>query len=212
MATDPIEGAVAPAFFEVTNSWCYRFARYKALPEILTMPEVVAGEPFRLVELSQRVLETHLSFQQRTATFKRAQTGQDLSIAACVKWYIPFIAKQTGLLVRLGGGIYRLPTVEDVDQDEVEEAAIEAGEDEPDEFSGWIYAFSFAALIKEGARYPLKVGKTVVDVDARVLNQCKGSASFDVPQVMGRWQVKRVGAMELAIHNVFKYAVNEPRP
>ena len=67
-----------------------------------------------------------------------------------------------------------------------------------------IYAFSFPALVKEGACHPLKIGKTAVDVDARVLSQCKGSASFDLPRVLGRWRVNRIGAMELAIHNVLK--------
>ena len=37
-----------------------------------------------------------------------------------------------------------------------------------------------------------------------MLSQCKGSASFDLPRVLGRWRVNRIGAMELAIHNVFK--------
>lgn len=190
--------------FEASNSWCYQFARYQALPEIIAMPEVASGAPFRLIELSRRVLNTYLTPEQQAQQFIRAQSGQSMSVAAAVKFYIPFIAKNTGQLTNLGSGTFRLPTAEDLNEDDIEDAAFEAGEEEAGEFDGWIYAFSFPVLVKEGEAFPIKVGKTTGDVEARVTSQCRSSACFDNPVILARWQVKRVGAMESAIHNVLK--------
>lgn len=193
-----------PEPFEASSAWAYRFARYTAIPEILGLPEVVSGEPFRLITLTRMVLDRHLSPEQQKATFLRAQTRQPISVGAQVRFYVPFLAKETGQLINLGSGMFRLPTAEDVDEDEVEEAAIDAGEEEAAEFEGWIYAFTFPELVREGERYPIKVGKTSGDVDARVTSQCRSSAAFDVPRVVGRWPVNRVGAVEAAVHGVLR--------
>ncbi|MDP1693603.1 MAG: GIY-YIG nuclease family protein [Burkholderiaceae bacterium] len=191
------------ADFEPANSWCYKFSRYQALPEILAMPEVVGGQSFRLIELSRRVLDNHLTTEQQGARFKRARTEGEVSIAASVKFYIPFLAKGTGLLTNEGEGMFRLPSADDIET-EVVEAALEAGDEEAGEFDGWIYAFSFPLLIKSNGPYPIKVGKTTVEVQERVTSQCKGSAGFDKPKVLGQWRFKRVGAVELAVHNILK--------
>jgi hypothetical protein len=198
----------APSAFEPTNSWCYRFARYQAIPEILAMPEATSGQPFRLVDLSRRVLDTHLTASQQESKYRRAKSNQEISVAASVKFYIPFIAKNTTQLVRLGDGMYRVPTVDDVDEEaveeEVEEAVLDSGEGDSIEFDGWIYAFSFPPLVRAEERFPIKIGKTGGDVDARVLHQCRSSAAFDTPVVLGRWQVNRVNSVEMAIHQVLK--------
>ncbi len=139
-----------PTNFEATSSWCYRFARYRAIPEILAMPEVANGQPVRLVELSRRVLDTHLTKEQQAERYPRAKASGDLTVAGSVKFYIPFIAEQTGQLVNLGGGMFRLPTDEDVDEEDLEAAAVDAGVadgvGEAADFDGWIYAFSFPAI------------------------------------------------------------------
>ncbi len=197
-----------PTNFEPTSSWCYRFARYRAIPEILAMPEVANGQPVRLVELSRRVLDTHLTKEQQAERYPRAKASGDLTVAGSVKFYIPFIAEQTGQLVNLGGGMFRLPTDEDVDEEDLEAAAVDAGVadgvGEAADFDGWIYAFSFPAIQHPERAFPIKVGKTAGDVEARVNNQCKQSATFENPAILGRWRVKRVGPMELAVQNVLK--------
>lgn len=197
-----------PTTFEATNSWCYRFARYQAIPEILALPEVSSGEPFRLVDLSNRVINAHLSESQRETKYLRAKTNKEISISASVKFYIPFIAKNTKQLVRIGDGFFRVPTVDDVDEEaveeEIEEAALDSGEGEIIEYDGWIYAFTFPLLIRSDARFPIKVGKTGGDVDVRVIQQCRSSATFDTPVILGRWNVKRVHSVEMAIHYVLK--------
>jgi hypothetical protein len=43
---------------------------------------------------------------------------------------------------------------------------------------------------------------TVNDVQLRVTSQCKGSAIFDNPTILGQWKVIRVGFVESAIHKV----------
>ena len=52
--------------------------------------------------------------------------------------------------------------------------------------------------------FPIEVGKTIKDVKGRVAQQCKGSATFDNPVIIGRLWVKRVGSVESAIHALLK--------
>lgn len=198
----------APTAFEATSSWCYQFARYQAIPEILCKPLVVTGQPFKLIELSREVLDTHLTKAQQSLTYPRKKSGGEMAVSASVKFYIPFIAAETGQLVNLGGGMFRLPTAEDVDEDEIEAEAVDAAEadgvDEGTDLAGWIYAFSFPMLVRDGMPFPIKVGKTSGDAMTRVLAQCKYSASFERPVLLGSWKVKRMTPTELAVHNVLK--------
>lgn len=62
----------------------------------------------------------------------------------------------------------------------------------------------FVSFVANGQGTFIKIGKTVGDVEGRVAQQCKGSASFDNPVILGRWQVNRVGPTELAAHHVLK--------
>ena len=57
-------------------------------------------------------------------------------------------------------------------------------------------------LIRTGSPFPIKVGMTAVDVQQRVLSQCKGAAAFDNPKVLGSWKVSRVAHVEKAVHKV----------
>lgn len=194
--------------FVPTNSWCYHFARYQAIPEILTMHDVETGGPFRLVERVKRVMDVHLTAEQQAMQYSRRDTKESISIANTIKWYVPFVAKQTEQLVPLGDGMYRVPSIADVDAqaDEAEEAEAAVGGEDADapEFDGWVYAFSFPSLIRDNEPFPIKVGMTIRDVDVRVLGQCRGSATFDTPKVLGRWKVSRVNAVESAVHQVLK--------
>lgn len=190
--------------FEPTNSFCYKFARYEVLPAILALPEVQSGQPFKLVELVKKIVDLNLTPEQQSASYPRAQTGGLLSVIKTIKWYVPFIAKNTEQLLGLGNGIYRLPDAVDVDEAEAEaeDAALEDDVPETMTLEGFIYAFSFPALIKQQGAFPIKIGKTVNDVQQRVMAQCKGSATFDNPTVLAQWKVNRVAFLELAIHKV----------
>lgn len=197
-------GNYMPIQFEPTNSFCYNFARYEVLPAIIAAPEVQTGQPFRLVELVKQIVDQHLLPDQQVITYPRAQTGKLHSIINTIKWYVPFLAKSTKQLAPLGDGMYRLPDPVDIDEveAEAEDAALDDDVSEASVSEGFIYAFSFPALIKQEGAFPIKIGMTVNDVQQRVVNQCKGSAIFDNPKVLDSWKVSRVGFVESAIHKV----------
>ncbi|MDD5470494.1 MAG: GIY-YIG nuclease family protein [Sideroxydans sp.] len=190
--------------FEATRSFCYKFGRYTVLAEVQLMPEVTSGEKFRLTELAQRVMDIHLTHEQQQVKVKKAQADRWEPVHSIVKFFVSFIAKQQDTFVKIGDGIYRSKTAEDISDVELEESALDDGDDETAEFEGWVYAFSFPMLVRANEPFPIKIGKTLKDVDERVAQQCKGSASFDNPVILGRWQVNRVGPTELAAHNVLK--------
>lgn len=191
-----------PIPFDATNSFCYRFSRYDVLPAIIALREVQSGQPFRLVEMVKKVVDTLLTPAQQAQFYLRAQTGQPTSVLKTIKWYVPFIAKNTEQLVPLGEGMYRVPEVTDISEADIEDSALDDGEPEVTESEGFIYAFSFPALIQSNGDFPIKVGMTVNDVRTRVMNQCRGSATFDNPTILGFWKVQRVGSVESAVHRV----------
>lgn len=186
--------------FEPTNSFCYRFARYQVLPEIIALPEVQNGQPFKLVELVKKIVNGNLTSEQQAATYVRAKTGELQTIIHTIKWYVPFIAKNTEQLVALGNGWYKLPEIQEIDEAEVEDEALADEEPETAASDGYIYAFSFPALIVAGRAFPIKIGMTVNDVQQRVMSQCKGAATFDNPRILAQWKVSRVAFVESAIH------------
>lgn len=196
-----------PFEFEPTSSFCYRFARYHLLQEIAQEPEALSGEPFRMNEVSRRVIECYLTPEQLAMTYPAKEAeGEFRAVDAALRFFVSLRAKRgaESPFVWLGkGGMYRLKTDTELTQ-EVVEAEDEAAEEVDIEFDGWIYAFSFPHIQKGGEAFPIKVGLTTGDVEARVYNQCKGSGFFERPVILGRWQVKRVAQVEDAIHAVLK--------
>lgn len=126
------------------------------------------------------------------------------TLHSLVKFYVAFQVKEQKTFIPTGEGMYRSMTAADISDVELEESAIDAGDETAAEFDGWLYAFSFPVLVKPEGPFPIKVGKTIGNVEDRVIAQCKGSATFDNPVILGRWPVKRVGPAELAVHNVLK--------
>lgn len=192
--------------FEPTRSFCYKFGRYVVLQEVQQLPDVVGGEPFRLTELAQSIIDKYLSPEQQQTKIKKAQSDHLDPIHSIIKFIVSLIAKEQEIFVNLGGGMFRAKTSEDIaaEEEELEESALEDSDAASAEFEGWIYAFSFPVLVKPTEPFPIKIGKTLGNIDDRVASQCKGSATFDNPVILGRWQVKRVGPTELAIHNTLK--------
>ncbi|MEC9357153.1 MAG: GIY-YIG nuclease family protein [Pseudomonadota bacterium] len=194
--------------FEPTTSWAYHFARHVAVPQILQMTDVQRGEPFCLIEQARKVIEQRLSQEQQVATILRKESRRLTSVSAAIRWYVPFIAKNTKQLVSLGSGMFRLPQLEDLDEDEVESEAIDAAADaglaDDTDLSGWLYAFTFDLIIKTVGPFPIKIGRAD-DVEKRVSQQCRGSAVFQQPRILKRWKVKNQGAAERSVHNVLRY-------
>lgn len=190
--------------FEPTRSFCYQFARYTVLPEVTKIMEANGDETHRLSTLAQEVIDSHLTQEQQQLRIKKAQSERTDPVHSIIKFFVAFIAKEQQLFVKVAEGQYRAKTANDISDTELEEVALADGDEEAAEFDGWIYAFSFPVLVRADAPYPIKIGKTIGTVEDRVTQQCKGSATFDNPVILGRWQVQRVGPFELAIHNTLK--------
>lgn len=193
--------------FEPTKSFCYRFARYELLDEIAKEPEAISGAQFKMIDIAKRVIERHLTREQLSVEIPAAQADRIDTVYGALKFFVALHGKRltSSPFVWLGnGGMYRLKSDTDIQQ-EMEEAELDAeDEEEVTEFDGWIYAFSFPVLVKDGMTFPIKIGRTINDVEGRVAYQCKGSATFENPVILSRWQVKRVGAVESAIHATLK--------
>lgn len=201
--------ATSQTAFEPTSSWSYKFARYEALPQILLMPEVTSGQVVLLRELTSRVLDRYLTVDEQNLTYKQAKADGEVKIKSAVKYFVAYMAAETGALVNLGKGNFQRPADADAAHvAEVEAAAIDAvepeGLDEEEDLSGWIYAFSFPSIQRVDSPYPIKIGKTANSVEDRVSGQCKGSAIFEAPVILGSWKAKRVSHAERAIHSVLK--------
>jgi hypothetical protein len=191
--------------FEPTRSFAYRFVRYTVLPEVERQVATMAPEePFLLREVARPIIDRLLTKEQQATRVRKAQSEGEEAMASIVRFYVYFLARELDLFVSVGKGYFRVGTEADISETELVDAAIEGGDEEAGEFEGWIYAFSFPSIVKAGGAFPIKIGRTVGDVDARVADQVKGSAAFEEPVILLRRQVKRVGPTELAIHNVLK--------
>lgn len=191
--------------FEPTRSFGYRFVRYTVLPEVTKVVATLGDQPFLLREIAWPIIDRLLSKEQQAVRVPRAQSEGDDSMSSIVRFYVGFLAKGLNHFQNLGGGYFRAHTEADVSENALVDAEIESGdEEEAGEFDGWIYAFSFPSIVKTDAVFPIKIGKTVGDVEARVADQAKGSASFESPKILGRWKVKHVDTSELAVHFVLK--------
>jgi hypothetical protein len=197
--------------FEPTKSFCYRIARYELLDQVANEPEALSGQPFRMNKVTRRVIERNLTAEQLAMEIPAANADRIDTICGTIRFFVQLHAKRlpNSPFIWLGdGGMYKLKEDTDIAQ-EMEDVELEATDDDDiehaaAEFDGWIYAFSFPALIQEKSAFPIKIGKTINDVEERVAYQCKGSASFDNPVILGRWQVRRVSAVETAVHATLK--------
>jgi hypothetical protein len=193
-----------PLVFAPTRSFAYRFIRYTVLPEVDKEVATRGDEPFLLRDLAWPIIDRLLTSEQQAVRVQRARSPGDDSMSSIVRFYVGFLAKELDRYESMGKGYYRAHSEADISESELIDEAIDSGSEETDTFAGWIYAFSFPSIVKTSGTFPIKIGKTVGDVAARVTDQAKASASFEQPVVLGQWQVKRVGPTELALHNVLK--------
>lgn len=198
-----------PIEFEPTASFCYKFARYHLLPEIAQEPEALSGESFKLNPVINRVLNRYLTEHQMGLTYPARDTeGKTHQVGVAIRFFASLRAKRgpESPFVWLGqSGMYRLKSDIELTQEAAadEDDAIEEQADV--EFNGWIYAFTFPAIKGEKGPFPIKVGlTTAADVETRVFGQCKGAGFFEKPEILARWQVKRVAQVEDAVHAVLK--------
>lgn len=195
--------------FEPTSSWCYQFARYTVLPEIAKEPEVAGGQPFKMIEMTRRVLARHLTEEELNREMIAPESGKVRSVWVMLRHYVNLTSKfpKNSPLIWLGeGNTYRLKTgaETEIEMEEISEAVEDEEGELEDDLSGSLYAFSFPVLVKENVPFPIKIGKTTGSVHDRVAVQCRSSVAFEQPVILGEWKVKRVHAAELAVHYVLK--------
>jgi len=196
--------------FEPTKSFCYRFARYQLLDLLAKEPEALSGEPFRLIDLVNRVCQSILTREQLETRIPAAEADRVDTIFASIKFWARYEARHLSnspFRWLGGGGMFQLKQDSDLEK-EMEDAELAAedddivddGDEDVSNRDGWIYAFTFPALIKDGQPFPIKIGKASREVEGRVSQQCKGSALFDNPVILRKWNVNRMSSFERAIH------------
>lgn len=194
----------SPIVFEPTRSFAYQIVRYTVLPEVTKQVEGLDGQPFLLRDIAWPILDRLVTKEQQDIRVPRAKAEGDDRMYTILRFYVTFLAKELDIFKSLGKGYFRAHTEADIDEDELVDAAIESEDEEAIEFDGWIYAFSFPAIVRSEGSYPIKIGKTVGDVQTRVDDQARASVSFERPVILGKWRVQRIGPSELAIHNILK--------
>ncbi len=190
--------------FEPTRSYAYKFSRYIVLAELQALPETSSGERFLLRELAWPIIDKYLSPEQQAIPVKKAQSDVYEPLGRVIRFFVQFLTKRLNIFENLGEGYFRGASESETSDSQLEDAAIDAGDEDAEDLKGFIYAFSFPSIMKTGAAFPIKVGKTTGDVASRVIDQCKGSAAFERPTVLGSWLVERVGPAETAVHNILK--------
>ena len=169
---------------------------------------MLGDEQFLLRDIAWPVIDEFLTKEQQAVRVQRGNSEGDDSLGSIVRFYVNLLAKSLDLFESLGKSYFRAYSESNVSEDELIDEALESGEEgiaeEAAALGGWIYAFSFPAIVKPNVPFPVKIGKTVGDVEVRVADQVKGSAAFEQPVILGKWNVMRVGPTESAIHNVLK--------
>jgi|SRR6185437_2431590 hypothetical protein len=189
-----------PIPFEPTRSYVYRAARYELLPRIAEVARNYGEEPFLLREISKRVLAETYTADQLEIRVKKAQSDKTEKVSTIFGFYIPFLAENLHVFENVGGGMFKNISIEE-ELAEADAVATDVDSHDP----GLIYAYSFPSLRRDAGRFPIKVGLTTTgDTEARVNQQCKQTCCFEYPVVLRTWEVKRVAAVEDAIHSTLE--------
>lgn len=202
MPLKPIETTTGPLEYTISSRFGYRFSRYLLLPRIMGSEEFKSGRQFQLSPMIEAITNEFLTPEEQQATYLRPN-GHPESVLSAIRWYVRYVGRDISAIEFVERGWYRMPTGEQpagANDDGIdEEIAEEAGPT----VNGWIYAFSFPELVKDGA-FPIKIGMTIRDVDERVNDQCRGSAIFSKPRILGSWNVKQVSLTERTVQGLLK--------
>jgi len=202
MPLHPIETLNGSLEYEASSSFGFRFSRYLVLPRITESEEFKTGQPFHLLPMIRSITSEYLTQGEQQATYTRPN-GKHESVFDAIRWYVPNLGRQRGIIERVEPGWYRMPTGEQEvgnGGDEIEE---EIAEEAGTATDGWIYAFTFPDLIKDES-FPIKVGMTIRDVEERIADQCRGSAFFSSPKILGSWRVNQVSLTERTVQGLLK--------
>jgi hypothetical protein len=202
MPLQPIETTTGPLDYTVSSRFGYRFSRYLVLPRITESEEFKSGQPFLLSPMLQSITNEYLTQEEQQATYLRPN-GKPDSVLDTIRWYVRLVGRENSVIEFVERGWYRMPSgeqeVSNIDEGIEEEVAEEAGATT----DGWIYAFTFPELIKDGP-FPIKIGMTIRDVQERVTDQCKGSAIFSQPTILKSWPAQKVSLTERTVQGLLK--------
>jgi hypothetical protein len=183
--------------FEATRSYVYRASRYELLPRIVEITRNHGNSPFLLREIAKQVLEATYTEEQLDIRIKKAKSDITQKVRSIFGFYIPFLAEELKVFENVGGGMFKNISIEE-ELEEVEAVATDVESDD----AGMIYAYSFPSIRKKDAKFPIKIGLTTTgDTETRVAQQCKQTCCFEYPVVLKTWEVRRVAAVEKAIHS-----------
>ncbi|MBX3502115.1 MAG: GIY-YIG nuclease family protein [Alphaproteobacteria bacterium] len=198
--------------FEPTRSYVYKATRYEILPRIVELARPYGDVPFLLRDLSKKVLNDTYTREQLDIQIRKAQSDVLQRMSRIFGFYIPFLAKNLRIFERVGDGMFRnvsnLEEDEEIAEADADPDAIADEEAGPVGFvdtAGFIYMYSFPTIVREGVRFPIKIGLTRADdADARVQQQCRQTCCFENPTVLRTWKVQQVAAVEQAIHSILR--------
>ena len=171
--------------FEPTRSYVYRAARYELLPRIAEIAKSFGEGPFRLRDIWRPMLAETYTPDELDIRVKKAQSDATEKMSTIFGFYIPFLAENLKFFENLGGGMFRnIPLEEELAEADAVATDIDAND------AGTIYAYSFPSIMKEGGKFPIKVGLTTTgDALARVTQQCKATCCFEFPVILMTWEV-----------------------
>jgi hypothetical protein len=144
----------------------------------------------------------YLTTEEQQATYLKPN-GQPESVLSAIRWYVRYVGKDIAAIEFVERGWYRMPTGEQPVGDNEDGIDEEIAEEAGPTADGWIYAFSFPELVKDGP-FPIKIGMTIRDVEERVADQCRGSAFFSKPKILRSWNVQKVSLTERTVQGLLK--------
>lgn len=205
MPLQPIITTNGPLEYAASSGFAYRFSRYLVLSRITETTEFKSGQPFHLLPMVRAITDEYLTLEEQQLTYVR-NNGKPERVFDAIRWYVPYLGRESALIERVEPGWYRMPTGEssaESNADEIEEEIAEEIGANNGPVDGWIYAFTFPELIKNDP-FPIKVGMTIRDVEERVGDQCKGSAIFSPPTILKSWPTQKVSLTERTLQNLLK--------
>lgn len=183
---------------EYTSKFARLYGINVIVPKIKESFEYNSGKQFKLRDIAIRVLNELLTQEQQNQLVSNNDGSLKYTFENVSKFYAGRYARDNPTeFIDLNKGFFKAPL-----EGEVEEQLNEELSEENSDI-GYVYAFTYKSYIRE-EDYPIKIGKTVNDVEKRVLDQFKGSAMPEPPQILGKWKSSEFNQLERALHAVLK--------
>jgi hypothetical protein len=183
---------------EYTSKFARQYGISFIVPKIKESSEYTSGKQFRLRDIATRILNELLTQEQQNKLVSNNDGSLKYTFENVSKFYAGRYARDTPTdFIALNKGLYRATLEGEVEEQLDEEISAD------DSDAGYIYAFTYQNYISK-EDYPIKIGKTINDVEKRVSDQFKGSAMPEPPIILGKWNSSEFNHLERAIHAVLK--------